>query len=292
VEHPRLVRDAFGRRFRNPILLAAGTAGFGIELAGVMDLGRIGGVITKSVSLEPRGGNPPPRVAEFHGGMLNSVGLANPGVDQACRVEIPDMVALLGDTAVIVSVVGFDMDEYAEVVGRLDTVDGIAAYELNLSCPNTARGGIEFGAEPSSVSEIVSHVRAATHRPVIAKLSPILPDVVEVAGAAKEAGADGVALVNTIPGWLYDGTTKTRLGAGRGGVSGPGLLPIGVRATREVAQHLPGLPIIGVGGVGSAEDAWQYLTAGATLVGIGTAALADPRLPERVVRNMTEVGSG
>ncbi|NNG16574.1 MAG: dihydroorotate dehydrogenase, partial [Gemmatimonadales bacterium] len=213
---PRLVREAFGRRFRNPILLAAGTAGFGTELDGVMDLRRVGGVITKSVSLEPRGGNPPPRVAEFHGGMLNSVGLANPGVEHVCRVEVPDMVALLGDTAVIVSVVGFEMGEYAEVVGRLDAVDGIAAYELNLSCPNTARGGIEFGAEPTSVSHIVSRVRAATNRPVIAKLSPVVPDVVEIAVAAKEAGADGIAVVNTIPGWLYDGMARTRLGAGHG----------------------------------------------------------------------------
>jgi dihydroorotate dehydrogenase (NAD+) catalytic subunit len=292
VEQSRLVREVFGRRFRNPILLAAGTAGFGTELDGVIDLHRLGGIVTKSVSLEPRSGNPPPRVAEFHGGMLNSVGLANPGVDQVCRDELPAMVALLSETAVIVSVVGFAVDEYAEVVARLDEVDGITAYELNLSCPNTAAGGIEFGAEPTSVSHVVSRVRAATTRPVIAKLSPALPDVVGIAVAAREAGADGIAVVNTMPGWLYEGRGKTRLGTGSGGVSGPGLLPVGVRATRQVVDGLPGVPVIGVGGVRSAEDTWQYLEAGATLVGIGTAALADPRLPERVVRHLTEVGSG
>lgn len=287
-----MVREVFGRRFRNPILLAAGTAGFGTELDGVINLHRLGGVISKSVSLEPRSGNPPPRVAEFHGGMLNSVGLANPGVDHACRVELPAMVALLGDTAVIVSVVGFAVGEYAEVVARLDEVGGITAYELNLSCPNTAAGGIEFGADIASVSHIVSRVRAATTRPVIAKLSPALADVVGIARAAREAGADGISVVNTMPGWLYPSGRNSRLGAESGGVSGPGLLPVGVRATRRVTESLPRVPVIGVGGVRSADDAWQYLEAGATLVGIGTAALADPRLPERVVRQLTEAGGG
>ena len=276
----------FGRQFHNPIVLAAGTAGFGVELDGVMNLRRLGGVITKSVSLEPRKGNPRPRVAEFHGGMLNAVGLANPGVDRVCRVHLPAMLAILQHTATIVSVVGFVPEEYAQVVARLDQIDGIAAYELNLSCPNTAAGGIEFGADSGAVNHIVSQVRAATERPIIVKLSPVIPDILALARAARAAGADGIALVNTIPGWLYRNGGTTRLGAGFGGMSGPGLLPVGIAAVRKVATGLPGVPIIGVGGVCTADDARQYLEAGAQLVGIGTAALADPRLPERVVRNL------
>ncbi len=286
MDHPPVSHRVFGRQFHNPIVLAAGTAGFGVELDGVMNLRRLGGVITKSVSLEPRKGNPRPRVAEFHGGMLNSVGLANPGVDRVCTVELPAMLALLQHTATIVSVVGFVPEEYAQVVARLEQIDGIAAYELNLSCPNTAAGGIEFGADPSAVSHIVSLARAATTRPIIAKLSPVIPDILALARAARAAGADGIALVNTIPGWLYRDGGSTRLGAGFGGMSGPALLPVGVAAVRKVAAGLPGFPIIGVGGVCTADDARQYLEAGARLVGIGTAALADPRLPERVVRNL------
>lgn len=196
------------------------------------------------------------------------------------------MLAILQHTATIVSVVGFVPEEYAQVVARLEQVDGIAAYELNLSCPNTAAGGIEFGADPTALSRIVSLVRAATERPIIAKLSPVVPDILALARAARTAGADGIALVNTIPGWLYRDGGSTRLGAGYGGMSGPGLLPVGVAAVRKVATGLPGVPIIGVGGVRTADDARQYLEAGAQLVGIGTAALADPRVPERVVRNL------
>ncbi len=277
--------SVFGRRFPNPVVLAAGTAGFGIEVDGVMNLRHLGGVVTKSVSLEPRAGNPRPRVAEFHGGMLNSVGLANPGVEHVCRVELPALVDLLHDAAAIVSVVGFVPEEYARVIARLERVRGITAYELNLSCPNTAAGGIEFGADPASVSHIVTLVRTETQRPVIAKLSPVVPDILALAQAACDAGADGITVVNTIPGWLSrDG--GPRLGAGFGGMSGPGLLPVGVAAVRKVAAGLPAVPIIGVGGIRTADDARQYMGAGAALVGIGTAALADPRLPERVARHL------
>lgn len=278
------MRELFGRRFRNPVLLAAGTAGYGRELAGVTDLDRLGGIVTKAVSLEPRHGNPAPRVAEFAGGMLNSVGLANPGLAAVRTRELPWLFTHHPDLPVLVNVVGFVEDEYAKVVAGLAEFDAITAFELNLSCPNTSAGGLEFGADPAAVARIVAACRRETSRPVLAKLSPALPDIPAMAEAACAAGAHGVSLVNTMPGTLTDEAGAERLGRGRGGVSGPPLLPVGVLATRLVAERLPGVPIIGVGGIRTAADARQYLRAGAALVAIGTAGLADPRLPVRVAQ--------
>jgi len=278
-----------GIAFQNPVLLASGTAGFGRELDGMVDLEALGGLVTKAVSLQPRKGNPSPRVAEFRGGMLNSVGLANPGVDAVRTIELPWLATHLRKARVLVNVVGFVEEEYAEVMARLDDAGGFAAYELNLSCPNTARGGIEFGAEPDSVRRIVAGCRAATSRPIFAKLSPALPDIPSMALVARDAGADGVSLVNTLPGTLSRGGAP-RVGQGYGGVSGPGLLPIGLRAIARVREQDAALPLIGVGGIRSTADARQYLDAGASLVAIGTAALADPRLPERVVTGLRGYG--
>lgn len=280
-----LARDVFGTTFQNPILLASGTAGFGRELEGLVELDRLGGLVTKAVSLEPRSGNRSPRVAEFSGGMLNSVGLANPGLAQVRREELPWLAAHLTRAKVLVNVVGFSEPEYARVIAGLEDSAGITGYELNLSCPNTSAGGVEFGSDPASVARVVTACRAVTRRPLIAKLSPALPDLSLIALAATEAGADGVAAVNTLPGYLAAGETP-RLGHGNGGVSGPALLPIGVLAVRRIRARLPSVPIIGVGGVRSAEDARQYLDAGADLVAIGTAQLADPRLPLRIVREL------
>jgi dihydroorotate dehydrogenase (NAD+) catalytic subunit len=281
-----LSRELFGRRFQNPILLAAGTAGFGQELSGVMDLDRLGGIITKAVSLKPRSGNAAPRAAEFAGGMLNSVGLANPGMVRVREELLPWLSSRLSHAQVIVNVVGFTAEEYAEVVGELDGSAGITAFELNLSCPNTHAGGIEFGADPASVDRIVSQCRRRTQLPLIAKLSPVLPDIAGMAITARDAGANGISAVNTMPGLLFSGTGGTRLGNGNGGVSGPALLPMGVLAVSRIAERIGGIPIIGVGGVRSADDVRQYLRAGASLVAIGTAALADPRLPERIVTDL------
>jgi dihydroorotate dehydrogenase (NAD+) catalytic subunit len=287
-----LSRDVFGRRFRNPVLLAAGTAGFGRELDGMVDLDRLGGLVTKAVSLEPRHGNRAPRVAEFPGGMLNSVGLANPGLAQVRAHDLPWLLRRLTRAQVIVNVVGFVAEEYARVVEGLDDLDGIAAYELNLSCPNTHAGGIEFGADCGSVQRIVGQCRAVTRRPLLVKLSPALPDIAGTAVAARDAGADGITVVNTLPGLLYEtGDGAPRLGNGNGGVSGPVLLPVGVLAAARVVERTGGMPVIGVGGVRTAEDVRQYLRVGAALVAIGTAGLADPRLPERVIRDL-ERGSG
>ncbi|MFZ5624636.1 MAG: dihydroorotate dehydrogenase [Gemmatimonadota bacterium] len=286
-----LARDVFGRRFQNPVLLASGTAGFGRELAGVMPLERLGGLVTKAVSVEPRQGNRPPRVAEFPGGMLNAVGLANPGLERVREHDLPWLERHLQRPQVLVNVVGHAVEEFAAVVAGLDHFDRIAAFELNLSCPNTERGGVDFGADPATVERVVSVCRARTARPLVVKLSPALPDVAGMALVARDAGADGVTLVNTMPGFLYrERSTTPRLGNGHGGVSGPPLLPVGVLATRKVAERAPGWPIIGVGGIRSAEDARQYLRAGAQLVAIGTAALADPRLPFRVIRDLEAQG--
>ncbi len=280
--------DAFGTTFQNPILLAAGTAGFGRELARVIDLDSLGGIVTKAVSLEPRNGNPPPRVAEFSGGMLNAVGLANPGVEHVAKVALPWLADHLSRARVLVNVVGWNVAEYAEVVRLLSDFAMVTAFELNVSCPNTERGNEEFQGDNSVLASLVAACRDRTEKPLIVKLSPNLLDLAGTARAAAQAGADGFTLVNTIPGALYrmngDGVSAgSRLGFGRGGVSGPALLAVGVLATQRVREST-GLPVIGVGGVRTLEDVDQYLTAGASLVAVGTAAMADPRLPERLAR--------
>lgn len=285
-----LSRTLFGHTFQNPILLAAGTAGFGRELDGVIDLDRLGGLVTKAVSLAPRPGNAAPRVAEFPGGMLNSVGLANPGLARVLSEELPWLMARVRAARVLVNVVGFAEEEYAAVIAGLESVPQIAGYEINLSCPNTSAGGVEFGAEAASVRRVMGSCRAATGRALIAKLSPALPDIPAIARAAVEAGADGITVVNTLPGFLYDGVLP-RLGHGNGGVSGPALLPAGILAVRRVKEALPGVPVIGVGGIRCTDDVRQYLRAGASLVAIGTAQLADPHLPERIIGDL-EVHSG
>lgn len=286
-----LSRTVFGRPFQNPILLAAGTAGFGRELDGVVDLERLGGLVTKAVSLQPRPGNRPPRVAEFRGGMLNSVGLANPGLIAVREEHLPWLASRLRRAQVLVNVVGFTVEEYAQVVAGLDGAPAVAAFELNLSCPNTSAGGVEFGATAECVQRIVALCRSRTRLPLIAKLSPVLPDIAGMALVARDAGADGVTVVNTLPGLLYSESGTTRLGHGNGGVSGPALLPVGVLATARVIERTGGMAVIGCGGVRSAADARQYLGVGAVLVAVGTAALADPRLPERIVRDL-ERGDG
>lgn len=279
-------REVFGVRFQNPILLASGTAGYGRELAGVMALDRLGGIVSKAVSLEPRAGNAPPRVAEFRGGMLNSVGLANPGLTQVREVELPWMLAHLRAARVIVNVVGFTPAEYPAVIEGLDHLEGIAAYELNLSCPNTSAGGLEFGADPAAVADVLTRCRSVTRRPLLAKLSPALPDISALALVARDAGADGASVVNTLPGLALDPGGRPRLGNGHGGASGPVLLPAGVLAVRRIRERAPEFPVVGVGGIRGLDDVRQFLAAGASLVGIGTAALADPRLPERLVAQL------
>jgi len=283
---PPLGVVAAGLAFRNPVVLASGTAGYGHELADVLDLARIGGISTKAVSVAPRAGNAAPRVAEFPGGMINAVGLANPGLDAVRREHLPRLAACARGARVLVNVVGFAVDEFADVVAGLDGAAAVDGFELNVSCPNVKAGGMEFGADPAALAAVVRGARAATRRPLFVKLSPMLPDIARTAAIAADAGADAVTLTNTIPGLVID--TKRRrpaLGFGSGGVSGAGLLPVGVLATWKV-RRATALPVLGLGGVRSADDALQYLMAGASLVGVGTAAMQDPRAPERIVRDL------
>jgi dihydroorotate dehydrogenase (NAD+) catalytic subunit len=286
VPAPPLGVVAAGLAFRNPVVLASGTAGYGHELAEVVDFARLGAIATKAVSVAPRAGNPAPRVAEFPGGMLNAVGLANPGLEAVRRDHLPRLAACAHGARVLVNVVGFQVDEFAEVVGGLDAAPGVDGFELNVSCPNVKAGGMEFGADAAALTAVVRGARAVTRRPLFVKLSPALPDVARTAAVAADAGADAVTLTNTMPGLVVD--TKRRrpaLGFGSGGASGAGLLPVGVLATWKV-RKATGLPVLGLGGVRSADDALQYLMAGASLVGVGTAAMQDPRAPERIARDL------
>lgn len=282
--------SAAGLEFQNPIVLAAGTAGYGHELAGVANVSALGGLVTKAVSRDPRQGAPAPRVAEFEGGMINAVGLANPGVDEVCRAHLPWLATAIPGTRKLVNVVGFEIDEFAQVVARLEASEHVAAaidgYEVNVSCPNTRAGGMEFGADDAALAAVIAGVRGATRRPVFAKLSPALADIAHTARVAVDAGADGITVVNTIPGLVVDvEARRPALGFGTGGVSGSAILPVGVLATWKVTRAVR-VPVIGLGGVRRATDAVQYVLAGASLVGMGTAAMRDPRQPERVVRDL------
>jgi len=278
-----------GLPFRNPVVLAAGTAGFGQEVEDVLDLAAIGGIATKAVSVAPRHGAPPLRVSEFAGGMINAIGLANPGLDAVRAEYLPWLRRAYPDTRVIVNVVGNSVEDFEIVVGGLDNVPGVDAFELNVSCPNVKAGGMEFGADPVALAALVRASRAQTARPIFVKLSPTLgAGVVDAARVAVEHGATGLTLVNTMPGLVIDASRRTpKIGFGTGGVSGPALLPLGLLATWRVRQALPGVPVIGLGGISTGNDAAQYLLAGASLVGVGTAALRDPRAPERIARELS-----
>lgn len=272
-----------GITLQNPVLLAAGTAAYGAELAGVADLESLGGLVTKAVSLEPRAGAPAPRVAEFPGGMINAVGLANPGVEAVRDTHLPWLASHLQRARVLVNVVGYNVEDFAGVITRLAGVDGYQGFELNVSCPNVKAGGLEFGSDPEALADLVRRARNATDLPLFVKLSPTLPDIAKTATIALESGATGLSVVNTWPGLLIDvEQRRPALGFGTGGVSGAGLLPVGILATWKVwkATHAP---IIGVGGIASATDVLQYIIAGAAAVAIGTSALRAPRLPGRVV---------
>jgi dihydroorotate dehydrogenase (NAD+) catalytic subunit len=283
----RLALELFGAQFQNPVLLAAGTCGFGQELADVLDLDRLGGFVTKSVTPEPRRGNPAPRVAEFPGGMLNSVGLANPGLEAARREKLPWIAANVARARVFVSLAGHAVEDFLLLVEGLDDAAGFLGFELNLSCPNDAkRGGPPFALDPDAVDEIVSGCRRRTQRPLLAKLAPHDSDLPRTVRAATEAGADGLTLVNTVPGLLLlPDTGDAELGAGPGGMSGPALLPVGLRAV-EIARKHTDIPLIGVGGILGATDAVAYARAGASLVQLGTASFADPRIGLRIARDL------
>lgn len=278
--------EVAGIAFQNPVVLAAGTAAFGRALDGVVRLDALGGIVTKAVSLAPRKGNTAPRVAEFDGGMLNAIGLANPGVDEVLASDLPWLASHVSRARVVVNIVGDRTEDFAAVIERLADAAPIAAYELNVSCPNVKAGGMEFGADPETLRSVVSLARAATKLPLFVKLSPTLADIGAAARIAADAGASAISVVNTLPGLVVDvEARRPRIGFGSGGASGAALLPVGVLATHRVRRAVR-LPILGVGGVATASDALQYIIAGASLVGMGTATMRDPRAPERVVRDL------
>jgi dihydroorotate dehydrogenase (NAD+) catalytic subunit len=287
----KLSTEILGIEFQNPVLLAAGTCGFGMELEEVVDLDALGGFVTKSVTLEPRTGNPAPRVAEFPAGMLNSIGLANPGLHRTRSEKLPWLEANVRRARVFVSVAGHVVEEYFRLVEGLDEAAGFVGFEINLSCPNDAkRGGAPFALDPDAVTEIVAGCRARTDRPLVAKLAPNDPNVALTVERAEAAGADGLTLVNTLPGLLLDPLSgEAELGAGAGGMSGPALRPAGVRSVRE-ARRVTALPILGVGGVLAPGDAVAYARAGADLVQMGTATFANPRAALELTRGLTQWG--
>lgn len=286
-----LEQALLGATFANPVLLAAGTCGFGRELAGVVELDALGGFVTKAVTREPREGDPAPRVSEFDAGMINSVGLANPGVDAVRDEKLPWIREHVRRAKVLVNVAGHTVGEFVEVIDVLDGEEGFLGYELNVSCPNDRRvDGLPFGLDTEALGRVVSAARETTDRPLVVKLPPNVPDMAATARAAAAAGADGLTLVNTMPGLVLDPETgRPRLGAGSGGVSGPALRPVGVHAVWRAREAVE-IPLVGVGGIRTADDALQYILAGASLVQVGTASFADPRTAHRVVNGLAEHG--
>jgi len=264
-----------GIKLKNPVLTASGTFGYGEEYAEFVDLNKLGGVIVKGISLKPIKGNPPPRIWETPSGMLNAIGLENPGVDVFLDAKLPFLKKY--DTAVIVNVFGYSLEEYVGVVERLDDASGIAGLEVNISCPNVKAGGIVFGTNVKAAFELLSAVRKAIKLPVIAKLSPNVTDITEFARAARDAGCDGLSLINTLLGMAIDVRCgKPRLANCTGGLSGPAIRPVAVRMVWQAARAVP-LPIIGMGGIVTGEDAIEFILAGASAVAVGTANFINPR---------------
>ena len=273
-----------GIRLRNPVIAASGTFAYGVEFAEQVDLNQLGGLVVKGISREPIEGNPAPRVYETEAGMINSIGLQNIGVQAFVREKLPALARL--QTAVFVNVFGYQTADYVEVVRVLNDHEGVAGYELNVSCPNTAHGGIYFSSDPCLLSEVVSAVKAVARRPVIVKLSPNVSAIEPVAKAAEESGADALSLINTIVSLAIDARTRRpRIGAGFGGLSGPAIKPVALRFVWQAARAVR-IPVIGLGGIATGEDAAEFLIAGASAVEVGTATFWDPRSPARIAREL------
>jgi dihydroorotate dehydrogenase (NAD+) catalytic subunit len=275
-----------GLVLRNPLMVASGTFGYGIEYSEVVDIQRLGAICSKGTTLRPRQGNPPPRVTETPAGMLNSIGLQNPGVD--------GVLDKYGDTwagwevPVIVNVAGESVEDYVEVARRLDGQPGVAGIELNISCPNVGAGGLQFALDGAAAAEVTAAVRKATDLPLMVKLSPAATDVRGIAKAIADAGADAISAVNTLPGLAIDrARRRPLLGNTFGGLSGPAIKPVALRVVYEVAQVVK-IPIVGIGGVGSLDDVLDFLMCGAVAVQVGTAVFADPVLPVRLAEELAE----
>ncbi len=281
-------------RLANPILSASGTFGYGPELERFFDPGVLGGIVGKSITLVPRDGNPPQRMAETAGGMINSIGLQNPGIDRFLAELLPIMRRY--GPPVIVNVAGASADEYVELCRRLDPVDGVAALELNLSCPNVREGGLSFSAAPAPCESIVRRCREATRLPLIAKLTPNVTDIASVARAAEQGGADAISAINTLVAMAVDWRRRSAVISTRtGGLSGPAIKPIALRMVHEVVRAVK-VPVIGIGGIMSADDVLEFLCVGARAVQVGTATFVDPYAIPKILKDLerlvAEAGAG
>lgn len=274
-----------GLQLKNLIVAASGTFGYGVEFAAQVDLNRLGGLVVKGLSAQPMEGAPAPRLCETASGMLNAVGLQNIGVRAFIAEKLPALRAY--DTVVIANVFGHTVEEYVEVIERLEEAEGVAAYELNISCPNVKKGGVEFGTNPQLTAEVVGAAkRAAKRRPLVVKLSPNVTDICELARAAVEAGADALSVVNTWRGMAIDlATRRSRLGSATGGLSGPAIKPLALRMVWEVARAVQ-VPVIGIGGIARGEDALEFLVAGARAVEVGTANFVQPYATIRILEEV------
>lgn len=280
----RLATNLCGIQLRNPVIAASGTYGYGVEFSTVADLSAIGGIVVKGLSREPIAGNPPPRLWEAEGGMINSIGLQNIGARAFVKDKLPALRSF--QTAIFANVFGYEPGDYAEVVRILEDAEGIAGYELNVSCPNTKHGGIYFSSDPALLAEVVSLVRPLARRPLIVKLSPNVARIEPLARSAEQSGADAISLVNTFVSLAIDARTRRpRIGAGFGGLSGPAIKPIALRLVYEAARAVR-IPVMGMGGIRSGEDAAEFLIAGASAVQVGTANFWDPESPCRIAREL------
>lgn len=271
---------------KNPVIAASGTFGYGIEFAHLVDLNRLGGIVVKGLSLEPMAGAPPPRMVDAVGGMINAIGLQNIGVRAFVAEKLPQLRAY--DTAVIANVFGRTVSEYVEVIRILEDAEGLAAYELNISCPNVERGGAEYGTTPSLTAEVVDAARRACRRPLWVKLSPSIGNIGLIAKAAESSGAEAIVIANTYPALCIDShTRRSCLGSTAGGLSGAGIKPITLRLVHEAYRAIK-IPIVGLGGIESPKDAAEYMVVGASAVEVGTAHFVDPRASERLVGDLEE----
>ena len=280
----RLATSLCGIPVKTPVLAASGTFAYGVELKELVDLSALGGIVVKGLSRVPMDGNPPPRVWETEAGMMNSIGLQNIGVRAFVKDKLPELRG--AGTAIFANVFGYAVEDYIEVIRVLEDAEGLAAYELNVSCPNTKHGGIFFSSDPALLSEVIRAVRTVARRPLIVKLSPNVARIEPLAKAAEEAGADALSLVNTFVSLAIDPRTrKPRLGAGLGGLSGPAIKPIAVRMVYEAARAVK-IPVVGLGGISDGLDAAEFLIAGASAVEVGTANFWDPAAPLRIAREL------
>ncbi len=273
-----------GIKMKNPVMVASGTFGFGEEYSELYDLNRLGAIVTKSVTLLPREGNPPPRIVETPAGMLNSIGLQNDGLKVFLEKHLPYLSKFT--VPVIVNVAGETLDEYVDVVKALSKENRVDGIELNISCPNVKKGCMAFGIDPKLTEELVKAAKKASKKPIIVKLSPNVTDITVIAKAAEKAGADALSLINTIMGMAIDiKTKKPKLAMITGGLSGPAIKPIAVRMVWQVAQAVK-VPVIGIGGIMTAEDAYEFMLAGASAVQVGTANFVDIESPLKIIEGL------